>query len=69
VVGNDGLIVLRWIWTISHGHLDHSRDCHRRRYRVAPTIRFLVMGWRPLITDARPFFFSPPRSGGCVPGA
>jgi hypothetical protein len=47
VVGNDGLMGLRRIWTISHGHLDHSRDCRRGRYRVAPTNGFLVMCWRP----------------------
>jgi hypothetical protein len=45
VVGNDGLMGLRRIWTISHSHLDHSRDCRRGRYRVAPTIGFLVMCW------------------------
>ena len=55
MVGNDGTMGLWRIWTISHGHLDHSRDCHRSRYRVAPAIGFLVMCWRSLTVDARPF--------------
>ena len=32
---DDGQLGLRRIWTNSHDHLDHSRDCHRGRYRVA----------------------------------
>jgi len=55
VVGDDGPMGLWRIWTISHGHLDHSRDCHRSRCRVAPAIWFLVMCWRSLTVDARPF--------------
>ena len=51
MVGNDGPMGLWRIWTISHGHLDHSRDCRRSRYRLAPTIGFLVMCWRPLTLD------------------
>jgi hypothetical protein len=31
------------IWTISHGHMDHSRHCRRGRCRLAPTIRFLTI--------------------------
>ena len=50
MVGNDGAMGLRRIWTSSHGHLDHSRHCRRSRYRVAPTIRFLVMCARPIAT-------------------
>ena len=30
-----GQLGLRRIWTISHDRLDHSRDCHRGRCRVA----------------------------------
>ena len=33
---------LRRIWTISHGRLDHSRHCRRRRGGLAPTIRFIA---------------------------
>ena len=55
MVGNDGPMGLWRIWTISHGHLDHSRHCLRRRYRVAPAIGFLVMRGRSLTVDARPF--------------
>jgi hypothetical protein len=33
---------LRRIWTISHGHLDHSRHCRRGRGRLAPAIGFIA---------------------------
>ena len=33
-----GQLGLRRIWTISHDRLDHSRDCHRGRCRVASSL-------------------------------
>jgi hypothetical protein len=63
VVGNDGPMGLWRIWTISPGHLDHSRDCLLCRYCVAPAIGFLVMCWRSLTIDARPFSTRTPRPG------
>jgi hypothetical protein len=42
VVGNDGLMGLRRVWTVSHGHLDHSRDSLCNRYGLALTIARLV---------------------------
>lgn len=35
VTVDGGQLGLRRIWTISHDRLDHSRDCHRGRCRVA----------------------------------